>query len=116
MDRVLAGEVPDLEAERVTAPTRWDAGIDADLAPRPSHERLPSLPFLQDLERAHRPANPNAATIPSIESAAERQLFQRAVEACLVVDLVGREMSHHVLDAPAATVAAPRPVPRVEAA
>src|ERR1700737_4041375 len=51
-----------------------------------------------------------------MEPAAERQLIQGAVEAGLVVDLVGREMGNHVPDAPAATVAARRPTPRIKGA
>src|SRR6202022_3773908 len=51
-----------------------------------------------------------------MEPAAERQLIQGAVEAGLVVDLVGREMRQPVLDPPAATVAARRPTPRIEGA
>src|SRR5207244_10826880 len=55
-------------------------------------------------------------SIPTVEPAAERQLVHRSVETGLVVDLISRQMRHDVLDAPAATVAARRPLPRAEGA
>src|SRR2546421_9060738 len=101
--------MPHLEAQRIAADTDRDPPIDADLAPGPTHQRLPRFPFLQDLQRAHPTTNANAAAVPSMEPTAKGQLVQRPVEAGLVVDLVGREMRHDILHAPAAAVAARGP-------
>src|SRR5207245_1805573 len=116
VDGVLAREVPDLEAQRIAADAGLDRPFDADLAPGPADQGLPCLPLLQHLQRAHRSSNPHAAGIPSVEPAAERQLVHGSVEAGLVVDLVGRQMGDDVLDAPAATVAGRRRLPRAKGA
>src|SRR5439155_9775337 len=116
VDGVLAREVPDLEAQRVAADAGLDRPFDADLAPGPAHQGLPCLPLLKHLQRAHRSPNPHAAGIPSVEPAAEGQLIHGSVEAGLVVDLVGGQMGDDVLDAPAATVAGRRPLPRAKGA
>src|SRR5438132_5098295 len=116
MNGVLASQVPHLEAQRVAADTRLDPAVATDLAPGPADERLPRLPLLEHLQRAHRSPNPYAASVPSFEAVAGGQLVQRPVEAGLVVHLVGRQMGDDVFDAPAATMAARRPSPLVEAA
>src|ERR1700730_2037811 len=104
MDGVLASQVPDLEAQRVAADTRLDPPVDTDLAPRPTDERLPGLPLLQHLQRAHGPANPYAAGVPATEALAGGEIVQCPIQAGLVVDLVSRQMGDYVLDGPAATV------------
>src|SRR6202011_1113165 len=108
-------QVPDLQPQWIGPNAGHDPGVEAEPTPRPADALLPRLPFLQDLQRGHRPPNANAPCVPTGEPTARRwQTVQGVVEAGLVVELVGAEVGNDVLDAPAAAVAARRPSALVE--
>src|SRR5205814_10607317 len=70
----------------------------------------PRCPFLPRFQWAHAPPDSYASPVPSVQPAAEGELLKGAVEAGLVVDLIGRQVGDDILYAPAAAMAAGRPL------
>jgi len=116
MDRVFLGKMPDLQAERIGADAGRDPATHPDRAPGATHAFLPRIPLLQRLQRAHAAPDPDPSPVPSVQAAAERELSQRAVEASLVVDLIGGQVGDDVFDAPATAVAPDRPLRALQGA
>src|SRR5215472_4845524 len=116
MRRVLLGDVPDLEAQRIGTDGGWDSGICTEAVPALADIGLPPRPLLQDLLRRPGATLCDCARVPAIDAAREVELFERAVKAGLVVHLTCREVGEHVPHAPAFAVARRIPAYRVEAA
>src|SRR5207249_2504844 len=89
-----------------------DPAVHPDRAPGATHALLPRFPFLPRFQWAHAPSDSNASPVPSVQAAAEWELSKGAVDAGLVVDLVGGQVGDDILHAPAAAMAPGRP-PRV---
>lgn len=115
VDCVFAREVPDLQSQRVATDTRLDRPIETDATPQATDAFLSRLPFLERLQVMHAAPDSNAPRIPAVEPTRKRQLVEGVVEACLVVDLIGREVRHDVLDAPPLAVTGGGPLLLFEA-
>src|SRR5436309_11872440 len=110
VDGVLLGKMPDLQTKRISADAGGDPAVHADRAPGTTHPFLPRLPFLQRFQWTHAAPDAYPSTVPSVQAASKRELSKCAVEAGLVVDLVGRQVGDDVFYAPAAAMASGRPV------
>src|SRR5439155_7042579 len=105
VDGVLLGKMPDLQTKRIGTHARGDPAVHHDRAPGATHPLLARFPFLQRFKWAHAAPDSNPSPVPSVQAAAKRELSNCAVEAGLVVDLVGRQVGDDVFDAPAAAMA-----------
>src|SRR5438094_2467067 len=106
VDRVLLGKMPRLQSKGIGADAGRDPAVHPDRAPGATHALLPRFPFLPRFQWAHIPPDSYASPVPSVQPAAEGELLAGAVEAGLVVDLIGRQVGDDILYAPAAAMAA----------
>jgi len=106
VDRVLLGKMPHLQSKGIGADAGRDPAVHPDRAPGATHALLPRFPFLPRFQWAHIPPDSYASPVPSVQPAAEGELLEGAVEAGLVVDLIGRQVGDDILYAPAAAMAA----------